>query len=245
MARHSQSLFNFMKKREYLEAALERGSFWPRYHPEKLRWVAATPRTPQHIALPMVCFCDIPLQRIAAHVATYGHFGLGMSRTWGIRRGLNPVFYVSETGSLPSTFVKLRRTADTTVLEAWDDLFAFAKLLSNGSTAPDVYGESEWRFVPKNAAIAPRLYEPPETYPFREKDFSEAIENGNRATDLSGRLEFSLGDVKYIFVENDTDVEKMVSFIQSSSVLNAAHSQSDLRLLLTRITSVATLHMDY
>lgn len=47
------------------------------------------------IKIPMTCFCDIPLSGIEKHSEKYGKYAIGLTKTWGIKNGLNPVFYVA------------------------------------------------------------------------------------------------------------------------------------------------------
>ncbi|GAB3886065.1 abortive infection system antitoxin AbiGi family protein [Spirosoma agri] len=49
---------------------------------------------------PMACFCDIPLSQIRNHIDMYGSYGVGLSKEWGRRNGLNPVFYVQNNYTL-------------------------------------------------------------------------------------------------------------------------------------------------
>lgn len=44
--------------------------------------------------IPMVCFTDIPLELTETHRKEYGMYGLGLNKSWGIRKGLNPIFYI-------------------------------------------------------------------------------------------------------------------------------------------------------
>ncbi|MCX6309303.1 MAG: abortive infection system antitoxin AbiGi family protein [Bacteroidia bacterium] len=43
------------------------------------------------IAYPIVCFCDIPIERHNQHKENYGKYGIGLTKEWGIRNNLNIV----------------------------------------------------------------------------------------------------------------------------------------------------------
>ncbi len=60
------------------------------------------------MAIPMICFCDIPPKAIARHAEYYCKnsltggtviCGVGMKRAWGLRANLNPVSYISGSSS--------------------------------------------------------------------------------------------------------------------------------------------------
>ncbi|HEV7382808.1 MAG TPA: abortive infection system antitoxin AbiGi family protein [Dyadobacter sp.] len=51
-------------------------------------------------AVPMVCFCDIPISLVERHANFYCNpggdiFGIGLARSWAEKNGLNPVIYLS------------------------------------------------------------------------------------------------------------------------------------------------------
>lgn len=48
------------------------------------------------LAVPMVCFCDIPVSLVKNHASVYGKksvYGFGLNREWGIKNGCEPVIY--------------------------------------------------------------------------------------------------------------------------------------------------------
>lgn len=48
------------------------------------------------IAIPMTCFCDIPLSHIRNHSSTYGSYAIGLTKDWGIRNHISPIMYTYE-----------------------------------------------------------------------------------------------------------------------------------------------------
>lgn len=65
------------------------------------------------VAIPMVCFCDIPIMRAGKHRKTYGDYCIGVDKEMMIERTprLNPVFYVSssEINEQFEKLIKLRK----------------------------------------------------------------------------------------------------------------------------------------
>ena len=73
----SNSLFHFTSKDSLLK--ILESSFRPSYSRETLYFNDSEIR----VLVPMICFCDIPLSQINNHIATYGEYGIGMSKEWG------------------------------------------------------------------------------------------------------------------------------------------------------------------
>jgi hypothetical protein len=94
----SNTLFHFTPKREYLLNILQ-NNFRPRYCLEDFTCLKPE-ATSFAYALPMTCFCDLPLSQTGKHLNMYGRYGVGLTKQWGKRSGLNPVLYVQKDSSL-------------------------------------------------------------------------------------------------------------------------------------------------
>ena len=104
-------LFHYTNIKEKLLKILSEG-FRPSYSLEKLGIIKkddlliaisellAKPIPEEEItdefAIPMSCFCDIPLNLVEKHVKVYGNFAIGMTKEWGERQAICPVFYIPQ-----------------------------------------------------------------------------------------------------------------------------------------------------
>jgi hypothetical protein len=90
----SNSLFHFTGKRENLIGILQ-NNIMPRFSQELVPLSLDVANGRFSGAIPMVCFCDISLGQIRDHLSMYGNYGIGMTKEWGIRMGLNPIIYIN------------------------------------------------------------------------------------------------------------------------------------------------------
>ena len=60
----------------------------------------------REFAVPMVSFCDLRLSELKDHIEKYGKFGIGLTKEWAFRNGLNPVMYINETSHFTDNFIK-------------------------------------------------------------------------------------------------------------------------------------------
>ena len=83
----SNSLFHFTNSAERLVGILKH-TFRPRYCLEDLRMFTTSLDEDEEgswleLAIPMVCFCDIPLSKIKHHLTFYGNYGIGFDKRMG------------------------------------------------------------------------------------------------------------------------------------------------------------------
>ena len=91
----ANTLLHFTRNAENLINILIDG-FYPRCCMENLEFIynhGTDQLATTGFAIPMVCFCDIPLSQISNHVEKYGGYALGLSKEWGESNGINPVMY--------------------------------------------------------------------------------------------------------------------------------------------------------
>jgi len=44
----------------------------------------------------VICFCDIPVQDFGVHISKYGSFGLAFKKSFLVKKGASPLFYISK-----------------------------------------------------------------------------------------------------------------------------------------------------
>ena len=91
----SNTLFHFTNNAEKLIAILKH-TFKPRFCLEDLRMFNPSDNEENdwlEMAVPMTCFCDIPLSKVKNHLTFYGNYGLGLTKEWGIRNNVTPILY--------------------------------------------------------------------------------------------------------------------------------------------------------
>jgi hypothetical protein len=98
----SNTLFHFTSKIENVINILEE-EFRPHFCLEDLNIITPDigPREELESAIPMVCFCDIPLSQARIHMETYGKYGIGLSKEWGKLNKICPMLYVHENSAIP------------------------------------------------------------------------------------------------------------------------------------------------
>jgi hypothetical protein len=214
----SNSVFHFTDSGEKLKSILKHG-FQPRYSLETFRFQ----KNEFNIAIPMTCFCDIPLSLIKSHIEVYGGFGIGLHKSWAIKNRLNPVLYLEDNSqlneSLAAVFQSLHLTKNDSVLysETADILRYLKPYYGNffrDNKSHCFYNEREWRFVPTMANFNVENFYLSEEE-FENQDYKERL---HKILADKCRIRFLTSDIKYIFIGDELMRANVEEFLKNENM---------------------------
>ncbi len=259
----ANTLFHFTNSFENLESIFV-NYFYPRYCLEDQSYLVPT-HLPKFAAIPMVCFCDVPLSHINYHTETYGYYCIGLAKEWGQANGINPIMYSLpnsySTLLLKHSFSNLYPFNPELVLYKTDQpdqaaqnvttmLYSFFTFLKpyegevwkNGINIKKrvrFYDEREWRYVP----VLERLNDLGLIPVMSQEQYNDRrILNHCNEILQSFQLKFEARDIKYIIVKEEDEVLKMAQKIES---LGYKYSDKKIKLLTTRIISMHQILEDF
>lgn len=233
----ANSFFHFMKKEKFLHEIIIDKRIYPRFCKED---ISSLDLDLKNISIAMKCFCNIPLHMVNNHKKEYGFFCIGLSKEWGIRKGLQPVIYFNDKSSFPNSLktsyeAAMKYSFDDQLLVEMSDImnfiFKYVKPVIGTDLKTkkkkDFTDEKEWRYVPE----------------INDLQFGEIIveqniiENGNLIESYNKvikkegyYLEFDYDDIKYLFVKNDAQRRKLIKVINQLKC-----SEDEKNKLITKI----------
>jgi len=249
---HPNTLFHFTNIAG-LKGILHTSGFQLSYAKEKIRGPATKV---VEMAIPMVSFCDLRLSELNSHMDKYGRYGIGLTKEWSHRQGLNPVAYINRDSELADSVIKGIEEVLNIVIEhpthdedhGWTymnvmNIQRFLKnyegpLERNGVVKYENYrfaDEKEWRHVlPLSFAreIWPYAEMKDADSPEKKRALNEAIKNEI--------LRFVALDVKYIVVEHDSEIRGVQDEIASLKL-----SRADTHHLISRVLSAERITEDF
>ena len=237
----SDNLFHFTKSIEILKSIMKYG-IQPKYCLEDFQWFGDV--DVNFLAIPISCFCDIPLSRISEHTEFYGQYGIGLKKEWGLKNNLNPVIYCSENSNvteitkyLYEQIYKLQSHERDKGHEMLFKLMSLVKpikgkmLIREKTVNKEFYQENEWRYIP-NVNVDDQA--------INIDDYKKEKDDGNEML-KSHSLKITPKDICYIFVKCDNDIPQIIDFINTEM---DNFSSRDLKILQSRIVSIETLLND-
>ena len=255
----ANSLFHFTPSIDNLISIVQNG-FYPHYCLESFQMITGDDT---ELAIPMVCFCDIPLSKIETHTEYYGKYAIALEKSWGIKNSISPVMYAYKDSAsskhLGRLFNKiidgglryLLKDISESQLNSYFDVIAYlksykGKLYRKGKyldESIEFYDEKEWRYI---APVPARI---------NKKDvklikvlIKDSFVDDNIITELNKklqtyRIEFSVSDVKYIIIENE---EKILTMIKKINGLQKKFiSDNDKSLFISKIISLEKILQDF
>lgn len=244
---HPDILFHFTSKASLFE--ILRTTFKVSYAREKI--IGPTQR--REFGVPMVSFCDLKLSELKKMIDdNYGQFGIGLSKEWANRNGLNPVMYISKHCNLTDGLINgidgIYRHLNT-LTSNFDEITALGQSYLN---IMDIYryiknydgelqranqplnenyrfaDDREWRYVPNiNSHITPFVQ--------ITKIRTRAEKDTLNATIDHLRLSFQPEDIKYLVVEKD---EERIELINHLEIAKEKFDEITRRRLASRILTI-------
>lgn len=245
MGLSSNTIIHFTSEKSSLMGILSE-NFRLKYCKEVIQW---NDKSQNNLHVPMVSFCDIPLSQIKNHISNYGHYGIGLSREWAIRNGLNPVLYIQSDSKLANSYKgfvdALPRLIDPKVkmsekepFRQFLDVLRYVKNyeapLTRGENTIEDYrfsDEREWRYVPDYSSSCSMIYTSKD---FPKKEAEESL------SDM--RLHFEPNDVKYIIIKDDEEISEFIAHLRKAK--GKKYTQDDIERLATRILTSEQIHND-
>lgn len=217
------TLFHFVSKREYLFEIIKRKMISPRYCREDLSYLKL--RNFKQLAYPMVCFCDIGLQRLEQHMDCYGYYGIAFPKHWCMGKGVQGVQYLSNESSLYQDVreaIKVSRRIDSDgAVESEQVLASFlthqlmyykpyqGKMryrVDNRTRKKCLADECEWRFVPDVSTLDMPMAV---SDAWKIDNYLDAYSSA-LATVPEVSLKFSVQDVKHIIISATEDLSTLM-----------------------------------
>ena len=252
MSLSSNSIIHFTKIIDSLKGILQ-NNFEIHFCKESIE----THSSLYNLAVPMVSFCDIPLSEVKEHIHKYGTYGIGFTKSWAQRLGLNPVLYVDSESNLSKSFDLAYKTyiwgsntsdgvegleeAEKSVLDVFRYMKNYEGELNRGGNVDKNYrysDEREWRYVPPlgsdcRTVISQDAYD-------NEDLKAQRDEENEKLSKLN--LSFEPNDIKYIIIENDNEIPIIVDFLRSTK--GKDYSYHDTERLMTRILTTEQIKSD-
>jgi len=96
MAVSANTLFHFTSIKG-LKGILSSGGFFCQYSDEHFENILPSKNHYRFTYIPMTSFCDLTIMQLSndsVHRESFGEFGIGLTKEWGIKNGVSPVMYV-------------------------------------------------------------------------------------------------------------------------------------------------------
>lgn len=242
-----------MKKIDYLKDIIGKNAILPRYYEESIEYLEIDGL--DKIAFPMICFCDINLSKLDDHVCYYGKFGIGLSKSWAIKSGVQPIHYINKNSYIKKDISYLFSKSLKEMLYDKVDIREYRDyLLEHLLFIKPVIGEmrregdydgknftdeKEWRYVPRVTEDHGIELIIPNTYLENDKAYNSYSDGITQIEELW--LHFELEDIEYLMVENEEYRKELIEFILNTNNMG----ELDKYILISKIIVYEIMNKDW
>ncbi|WP_194747949.1 abortive infection system antitoxin AbiGi family protein [Staphylococcus chromogenes] len=255
-AQNANVFIKCMREYDWLKNIIVKGYFQYRYVTEYLDYLELfkfddNKKTPiKSITFPMLCFCDIPLNQLEDHYKWYGNYAICMEKSWGFNKKLEPLHYVINYSEYVEKYNKIFNDIinDTNSKnESFEFIFSFLFLLKhfkgpqfckeNEQVEEKIFmDEQEWRSI---KFFEEDINDIQNFYINVDSDYALKLYNQAIAKLDQNKLEFNVKDIRYIIVNKEEDVIKLIEDINNSD-----YDSKDKSLLISKINVLDNLRED-
>ena len=211
MAISTRNLFHFTCELKYLIQLITEG-LWPRYCIEK-KWNG------KDFAIPMFCFCDIPLSQIKDHISEkkgYGCYGIGVTKEFARENKITPVTYLYQGSLLMNKISYYISLFDTPSVNSknidYEEFMLYYVKKVCGYNKDDeprrkFYNEREWRYIPE---ITEDVHLEILTGDYEQDDI---ITEYSKRTEKN-KLILKSQNITYIIVKNESEINEIINVLK-------------------------------
>ena len=246
MAISANTLFHFTSKYDTLISILK-SKFFPRLCLERGLWHTGNRKW----AVPIVCFCDIPLSNMAEHTQKYGNYAIGIKKTWAIKQGVTPVLYVHDNSSFIghgldalNWSLELGEKDSEHLNERLAQVMSMFFMMKpyEGYQERDgkrkkvrFYDEREWRYLPPIGGDHLNF--------LTEEKFNDKTQRDSLNTyNEQYGVDFNPEVINYIIVEKEDEIVPLIHELYS---IKGNFSHNSVELLSSRIISMDRIREDF
>ncbi|MBQ7812171.1 MAG: hypothetical protein IJ394_06415 [Bacteroidales bacterium] len=232
---YSQSFFHYTKDVETLLSIIENG-FYASYANEQFKDNSGKLN---HLYIPMISFCDIPL--IHFHSITYGKYGIGVSRSWGNGKLAPVMYYPLNKKNMTTKFCADTYDAYIKDRKKHKELLGYIKPYKKYNERGyavgrrrDNYIEREWRKI----WLGNWLHSDGEYQNYIEAHGSKVVQKFQN--------KFKQSDVTFLIVDTENEKNLLITDILKLKTIGGYHCDKEMKLeLVSKIVSLESINKNF
>ena len=236
MSLSSNSVIHYTKSLANLKGIIKEHRFHLSYCTDYIREDNKAENAQFEIAVPMVCFCDIPFTEVSKLTKEYGCYGIGLSKKWAMEKGLNPVLYFDSKSKATRILNAIEYLSSSISYYTNEDHISHkAKNLrkecegllgyiKNYQSVPYkvkkipanyvFYNEREWRYVPSQNEVNSNS----DLKLLLQKTEYETNKRKYNSIAKKHYLSFEETDITYIILKKKEEIDDMLSFLKNIGI---------------------------